>query len=213
MYQTAAFVAEVLKKRYNGPTYERVGPGGRTFTYIPWQVSVRLLDEIFGAFGWSVSQPQVTVSGELVHVALALTVRVTDGPEGEVVEKTVPGVGSATLRDDNSAKSALSDALSKAVKYLGDAFGFYLSEKAEGAKNEEHTGNGAGNGAGSGGGLRPSAKQMAVLEKNGYTAEQVAGMDFRQWKTVLDAIFSGNTPPVNPAGKGRARAASDDLPC
>ncbi len=218
---TAAFraldeVSTQLAARYDGPTYTLDKGNAGKFTYIPWHVSVRQLNDIFGVFGWTSTQPQVSQADGIVTVTLAITARVVDA-QGTVIEKTVPCVGSAAARDDNSAKSALSDALSKGVKFFGDAFGFFLSEEKRGAASANSAPNRAPQGGGSyssngsngngaarpGGGKGPSEKQMKMLLDNGYTEEQIAGLGFKEWKGVLEALFAHETPDIAPAG-GRA---------
>lgn len=197
-------VEAALATRYSGETYKRVGQGGKEFTYIPWHVSVRLLNEIFGVFGWTSSTPLVVEAEGQWTVALSVTVRVMDRVGGAVVEKTVPGVGSAPARDDNSAKSAMSDALSKAVKFLGDAFGFYLSESGSEQNkttSERPSSNGYGRGAGTGGAERKpftgtikdpdapaSDAQLGVLRRKGVTDDELAGLTKGQASAMIDSL-------------------------
>ena len=183
--KTMSEVAPLLAQRYDGPISQREGAGGRSFSYIPWTVTARLLDEVFGAFGWSTSVPTVIFAAGVYTVAGTLTVRVVDDESGEVIEKTVPGVGSAVARgegDDNASKAALSDFISRAAKLLGDRFGFFLYEKAGPATQAMAN---ATTFAGDLG-RRPSEKQVAILKKNGIAYE---GIPYDEWHAALDAHF------------------------
>jgi recombination DNA repair RAD52 pathway protein len=188
--KTMSEVAPLLAQRYDGPISQREGPGGRSFSYIPWTVTARQLDEVFGPFGWSTSVPTVIFAAGVYTVAGTLTVRVVDDESGEIIEKTVPGVGSAVARgegDDNASKSALSDFISRAAKLLGDRFGFFLYEKgtATGPVTRPMA-NAAPTNASGDLGRRPSEKQAAILEKNGIAYE---GVPYEVWHSALDAHF------------------------
>jgi hypothetical protein len=203
-YKSVSEVAPVLASKYDGPTYEREGAGGKKFTYIPWTASIKALDEVFGPFGWSMTQPSVVCAEGQWTVSVGVTVYVQDDETGAVIEKTVGGVGSAPARDDNSAKSALSDALSKAVKLLGNRFGFFLSEKGGAPTTTNYKAEVKVTGSL---GARPSPKQLGVLTKAGYSEEQVAAMPFKDWKACIDAIFAKEELPIAPAGKVKVAAA------
>lgn len=186
--KTMSEVAPQLAERYDGPISQREGPGGRKFSYIPWTVTARQLDEVFGPFGWSTSTPTVIFAAGVYTVAGTLTVRVVDDESGEIIEKTVPGVGSAVARgegDDNASKSALSDFISRAAKLLGDRFGFFLYEKGTEPVSRPAAAS-AASGAVGDLGRRPSEKQVAILEKNGIAYE---GVPYDVWHSALDAHF------------------------
>lgn len=185
MYKTQAEVEAALAETYSGPIFQREGAGGRTFDYIPWTETVRLLNAVFGPFGWTTSQPVTTYHDGVYTVTLALTVHVAN-EQGITISKAVPGVGQAVSRgsnDDNAAKSALSDAISRAAKLLGDAFGFGLYEKKPGQGQRSTTPRPTTSGDL---GRRPSDKQAAMLVKNNIPFET---MTFEEWKPALDAIF------------------------
>lgn len=192
-----------LAERYDGPISQREGAGGRSFSYIPWTETVRRLNEVFGIFGWSTTTPVVMLADGVYTVSLALVARVLDDETGSVIEKTVAGVGSAVSRganDDNASKSALSDAISRAAKLLGDQFGFFLYEEKGAAPAAKAAYSANSNAARSSeaprqaaaGDRRPSEKQMKILtgDKLGFTAAEVAEMDFKTWKGHLDAFFA-----------------------
>lgn len=190
MYKTQAEVEAALAETYSGPIFQREGAGGRTFDYIPWTETVRLLNTVFGPFGWTTSQPIVSYNEGVYTVTLALTVTVTEA-EGDynTITKTVPGVGQAVSRganDDNAAKSALSDAISRAAKLLGDAFGFGLYEKKPGQGQRSSTSTTPQVTHGDLG-FRPSAKQEAMLRKNNIPFETMTGPE---WKAALDEVFA-----------------------
>lgn len=164
VYQNIDQVTQVLAERYDGPTYE-VNKGNQgTFTYVPWTESVEILDQVFGVFGWTATAPQVVSANGFVHVSFAITVRVMD-EAGNVIEKTVPCVGSAAERDDNAAKSAFSDAFNKGVKFLGDKFARYLSKEGKANRN-------GGTGTGNGGGSYPQRQGQSNGNGNGNGARQ-----------------------------------------
>lgn len=193
-YKTIEDVEEKLNGELALPVSQRVGNGGMTFDYVAWTDSYRLLNEIFGIFGWTMSQPVVIFAAGVYTVSLAITVRVAGDEFGNAVEKTVAGVGQAVSRgdnDDNAAKAALSDALSRAVKMLGNAFGIGLYEKkgatAAPARRDTVT-TGAATGTG---GKGPSPKQAKILlEHCGYTEDSLASAPFQKWKADLDAHFA-----------------------
>lgn len=129
-YNSIEELEQKLAERYDGPILERAGNGGMSFSYIPWTETVRRLNAVFGPFGWHISNQKVGYNDGVYTVDISLTVEATVA--GEHVTKTVAGVGSAVSRgsnDDNASKSALSDAISRAAKLLGDQFGFFLYEK------------------------------------------------------------------------------------
>lgn len=180
-----------LAERYDGPISQREGPGGKVFSYIPWTETVRRLNKVFGPNGWGTSEPRVTYAEGVYTVSLLLRVdAVFQDDEGKYTggfTKSVPGVGSAVARgqgDDNASKAALSDAISRAAKLLGDQFGFFLYEEKGGKTTSSSTGTApAGRG--------PSEKQMKILTSQcGFSEEEVREMPFAQWKKALDDHFS-----------------------
>lgn len=202
--KTVAEIAAKLAERYDGPISQREGAGGRSFSYIPWTETVRRLNEVFGVEGWSTTAPVVILADGVYTVSLALVVRMLDEETGTVIEKVVAGVGSAVSRgmgDDNASKSALSDAISRAAKLLGDQFGFFLyEEKGGGAPTRQQSGSGSSSYAAARpsnptaprqAGKGPSEKQRNILrDKLHFTDEQIDGMEFKEWKGALDGYFA-----------------------
>lgn len=167
--------------------------------------------------------------------AVEVTARVLDDETGNVITITRSAVGRGTAQPskdereklgltisqdlgthDTAAATAGSDAFSRACKLLGDAFGLFLYDKPETASYTRAAAQSAGSRtqaprqapagqAGTGQGPRPSVKQMTVLNERGYTTEQVEGMDFRDWKGVLDAIFGKYQPEIAPEGEPQER--------
>jgi hypothetical protein len=205
IYESLEALEAKLAERYDGPLSQREGAGGKLFTYIPWTETVRRLNAVFGAFGWDTHVVSVTFVDGVYTVAVELTVsgqfkqtRQRGDALDEYIDsesKTVVGVGSAVARgqsDDNASKAALSDAISRAAKLLGDQFGFFLYEKAEktsGATNGGYktpASSSASSAASGDLGRRPSEKQAAILNKQGIAYES---MPFAEWKAALDAYF------------------------
>lgn len=199
----------------------------RDLDVIEWHEAVRMLDEAFGPFGWDaeiVGSTSDYASG-LYTVDMTLTGRALDDVTGEVITLKRPGRGlglvprSAIESDaehDRQAHGAKSDAITNATKGLGDGFGLYLYKKKPATSGytassaaPKASSRGADQGSQASGdlGFRPSDKQMNVLRERGYTDEQVASLEFKQWKGVLDAIFGKTTPDIAPAGEPAPRQA------
>jgi hypothetical protein len=202
IYESREALENLLNTRYDGPISQREGPGGRTFSYIPWTETVRRLNKVFGADGWDIGTPVVSYNDGVYTVALALDVSVAygSGDNEGYFHKSVPGVGSAVARgqgDDNASKAALSDAISRAAKLLGDQFGFFLYEEKGGTTSPttRTTTSGTTSGTSSSSTERgPSPKQKAILTGAlGFSEEDVAKMPFREWKAALDDHFAAKT--------------------
>lgn len=193
----------------------------RNLDVIEWHTAVRMLDEVFGPFGWSaeIVNSHSDYANGIFLVDMTLTGRAVDDESGEVIEIKRPGrglglcprsSGNADPEVDRQAHGAKSDAITNATKALGDGFGLYLYQKKPQQAAGYGNGNGRtdtraqySNGGGNGGNLgpRPSPKQLGVLTKNGYPEEQVATLEFKQWKGIVDAIFGGTTPEIAPAAE------------
>ena len=197
--KTLAEIEKGLAERYDGPTFEKNG-----FTYIPWNESVKQANRVFGIGSYHIEVAEVRQEGEGYMARVRVTVSPSDS--NPIVREGVGYNELSTARNaaDTAVKGATSDALNRALKLFGDAFGLYLYDKAEVRPDSSQRTTAAPRSAGQSNDRGPSEKQMAVLNKNGYTAEQVAGMTFPQWKGVLDAIFGGQTPAIAPAAKQAA---------
>lgn len=220
VYRSASEVAAALAKKYDGTLKTVKGSGNKDFEYIPWNDSLRKLTEVFGPFGWDT---RITHSeahpAEGVYVAVVeVTARVIDDATGAIVTLTRAGQGRSIARPSKfereqgmtvavdlgthktAAAGAASDALSRAVKQLGDAFGLFLYEKDEDEGGEQQTYGNSPRRSSSGpsegtkrGGATPN--QRTWLLKNGFSNDDVDGMTFEQASANLDRIFgkSNNT--------------------
>lgn len=125
-----------LSRKYDGPTKEIRG-----FTYIPWNDTAKAAIEVFGPLGWSNEIITLKEDEGGYSCIMRVTVQVYDPARQEVIRVTRDGVGYGEIqktRDgrelrDTAIKAAASDALSRAFKLLGDAFGLFLYEKEEDA--------------------------------------------------------------------------------
>ena len=112
------------------------------FDYISWQDTVRQLNNIFGFTGWSSEVREfneiTTENGRGFKSIVRLTCNARD-EDGGIVTFHRDGVGFSDIRTtgngvdlvDTAVKAAESDALSRAAKKLGDAFGLFLYDKKE----------------------------------------------------------------------------------
>ena len=187
MYKNVNEVAARLEQKYDGPIETRQGNGG-DYSYVPWHVTKRLLDEVFGPFGWSTTAPHSYFANGTYNSEFGLSATVQD-EDGSLITKTVPAQGQAVARgenDDNALKSAQSDALSRGAKLFGDAFGFYLYEQKRTTTNRS-TSTRSSSGPRD---YRPSDKQLGVLHKLGLTDTQIAEMPGQVWKAKIDEFFA-----------------------
>lgn len=215
-------VAKLNDKGFCAPHIAQVNKGSKTnprwLDVVEWHEAVRMLDEVFGPFGWDaeIVGSHTDYERGVYTVDLTLTGRAVDDETGEVLTLKRPGRGlglvprSAIESDsehDRQAHGAKSDAITNASKALGDGFGLFLYQKDRPQSAAPSNGNGAAHSSGGDKGARPSEKQMKVLLDRGYTQEQVDGMDFKTWKGVIDDIFGKRTPSVAPAGEPAERKA------
>lgn len=128
----AADVIRALHIPYSGALYKVNGND-----YIPWNITVSILSEIYGDFGWSIHEVYTREwedDGKKGYECLiALTVRCLM-PDGSIVSKTIQKSGVSEIKNmangmDTALKACRSDARSVACKELGPAFGLYLYEK------------------------------------------------------------------------------------
>lgn len=117
----------------------------RWMDVIEWHEACRILDEVFGPFGWSaeiVGSNYYTETG-VYTVDMTLTGRaITEG--GEVIELKRPGRGvgyvpqsarNSSSEHERQGHGAKSDAITNATKALGDGFGLYLYQKGASKSN------------------------------------------------------------------------------
>jgi recombination DNA repair RAD52 pathway protein len=112
------------------------------FDYISWQDTVRQLNSVFGFTGWSSEVREfneiTTENGRGFKCLVRLTCNARD-EDGGIIIFHRDGVGFSDIRTtgngvdlvDTAVKAAESDALSRAAKKLGDAFGLFLYDKKE----------------------------------------------------------------------------------
>lgn len=206
IYESREALESKLNERYDGPISQREGPGGRMFSYIPWTETVRRLNAVFGLDGWDTRDLKVIYNDGVYTVSLLLSVdaeyKEIDQDTGEMTRtgffgKSVPGVGSAVARnqgDDNASKAALSDAISRAAKLLGDQFGFFLYEEKGNTQNAPRQQTQSRPTSASSSDRRPSEKQHAILKNQLHFEDaEIAEMPFSQWKAALDEHFAAKT--------------------
>lgn len=213
MYRSVEEIEKALQDRGRAEAVmARVNKGGKgSFTYIPWNDTVRLLDDVFGVFGWTARVTHTANDFErgIYRTDIELTV-LAEAENGAVLTKTLPGtgvgivVGQSQDAHDTAIKASRSDAISVAAKSLGNAFGLFLYDKGDPARSEgasQQTTRQASSSStptvnkAPAGGPRPSEKQMTYLLKH-YTQGTVDGMEFKTWKACLDAIFGKKDLPV-----------------
>ena len=217
VYRPAKEIAADLAKKYDGPTKQVRGSGNQMYTYIPWNVTLRKLEEVFGPFGYDIrivsseSHPKEGVYVSVVEV----TGRGVD-ENGQVVSLTRTGQGRSVAQPSKwereekgyevsrnlsihktAAAGAASDALSRAAKQLGDGFGLFLYDKDDDAEQDEDErparrssyggGKSSSSGAKRGG---PTDNQRKWLRKNGFDDDEIDDMSFEQASSELDRIFN-----------------------
>lgn len=218
MYKTVEEVTRALAVKLDMGLTKKSYDG---YDSVPWNEATRLLDDIFGVFGWServlstYANPQAGVYG----VARELTVYAVD-EKGSTVSKTVSAVGACPVRGESGKahKTAFMGAdslsFSKATKKLGEAFGLFLYDKDEDEDSSNHESAprksaGAKSSGDRGDDIRPSEKQLFVLtNKAGYTEDDIDSMNFKTWKAALDAWFKEGKGKA----KGKATAAKKAKP-
>jgi recombination DNA repair RAD52 pathway protein len=232
MLKTAEEIAKLLSDRsFAERAMTQVSKGSKgSFTYVPWNETVHILDEVYGHFGWSaelVDRETIVSDGAYVYtVGLKLSVSAVT-PNGSVITVSRPGVGvgiASKNKDgylapdahDTAAKAARSDALSTAAKMCGDAFGLFLYDKGDPARQESSSNvSGQSNSTSQqtrstngtsgvkrnpwGGIGKASEKRTEMMLKQGYSEEQIDAMDKDTVAAVCEAIVNKGTAPVQPA--------------
>lgn len=224
-------VTDLLNDRtFAEKSLTQVSKGSKgSFTYVPWNETTRILDQIFGPMGWDsrLTDRQVTESGGafIYHVGLELTVRAA-APDGSIITATRAGVGvgiAAPNRDgylapdahDTAAKAARSDAISTAAKTLGNAFGLFLYDRGDPAREGTANVSGQSNStsqqaqstSGTSGSVKRnswggigkcSVKQTDTLLKAGYSEKQIDGMTKEQASSCIGALIAREELPIKP---------------
>ncbi len=135
-------VQAALESKYDGPI-EKI----RGYSYIPWAETVQQANNVFGPLGWS-NEVMKLLEDEGGYLCVQrVTALAYDESRECVVQLVRDGVGYGELqktRDgrqlrDTAVKTAASDALSRAFKLVGDAFGLYLYEKANKEADADET--------------------------------------------------------------------------
>ena len=128
-------VKEMLQQRFPEEGLKSLTRGGRSFTYIEgWQV-INTANSIFGEDGWSselVNVYNLDHDGDVVCQAIikVTAMGVTKSDLGiSVAQGRRDGSGVAAETLDMAMKGAVTDALKRAFRQFGDAFGNFLYEK------------------------------------------------------------------------------------
>jgi hypothetical protein len=223
MAKTVKELQAALAKEYAGPTFEKEGR-----TYIPWNEAVKVANEVFGLDGYDIETREVRREGEGFMAVVRVTAYPTDG---RPVSRD--GVGYNDLLQtkagkeltDMSIKGAASDALNRAFKLFGPAFGLSLYDKEPNGTSaaKSSNSNGASRSSSSNGGGsskwadKPatealSEKQLWVLvNKLGVSDEELEGMTAGEAKAILDkGMGGGNGKAAAPAGKSRRVTTPDE---
>lgn len=116
-----------LAETYSGPTFDKNG-----FTYIPWNEAAKVANRVFGIDGYHVSVLRVEQLGPgyMAHVKVSVF-------PSDAAAFSREGIGYNELTGDSgrahdtAVKGAASDALNRAFKLFGEAFGLALYDKAE----------------------------------------------------------------------------------
>lgn len=146
-------VAKLGDREFCAPYVVQVNKGSearpRFLDVIEWHTAIRMLDAVFGPFGYDLRIINSTsdYANGLYTVDMELTARaITE--DGTVVSLTRPGRGlglvprSAITSDaehDRQAHGAKSDAITNATKGLGDGFGLYLYQKRPAQSQQSQT--------------------------------------------------------------------------
>jgi hypothetical protein len=230
--RTVKEIEAALRERYNGPTDQVQGSGGKMYTYIPWHENVRVLDEIAGAGNWS-EEPVAFVADPAHGVytaAVKVSIRAFDEDTQTVVEFSRAGFSTSTAEatknereyaqknglpiptvtgvlslHETAADGCASLAFGKACKKLGDALALYLySDARAGRTNQQSQGYSAPTGGFSG---QMSNPDGAPSEKQISFARSLGvdptGMTKAELSKAIDAAKAGG-----PAPKAGARITS-----
>lgn len=200
-YKKVSEIVKALETRIpDSKISYREGAGGKSFGYVPWDVSFEEMNRIFGVFGWgetNLFEFHDTEKG-IYSVTKQIHVHAIDDETGVVVttEKVGKGRTVNTSNPDMAVAAADSDAFSRAVKKLGDAFGIFLYDKADPAREQSgnkqssqprtdtrQTAPSQSNGEG-----RPTEKMQATLKKAGAPESLVDSMSFGDAKAAIDKV-------------------------
>ncbi len=205
MYREINEVLTLLSTRIKDEELSWVrGSGGNDYAYVPWEKSVRILTDIFGPFGWKMEI--IDRQSDTTNGIYSATVRVTVYAitSTGIIETSRDGVGVGIRIGDNvqandtAIKAAASDALSRAVKLLGDAFGMFLYDRGDPARVRQASSNGTiaaqatTNGTPQRTNNGPSEAQRTHLLKNGVGAAQVDTLSGKEASDVLSLIWGKN---------------------
>jgi hypothetical protein len=223
MAKAVAQMQAALAKDYAGPTFEKDGR-----TYIPWNEAVKAANEVFGIDGYDITVKQVRREGDGYVAIVSVTAYPTDGRpivrEGVGYNDELQTKAGKPLTD-MSIKGAASDALNRALKLFGSAFGLNLYDKEPAAQERSNGGaasRGQSSGARSSNGSSkrsgPTEKQVEWLVKKGVveSEEEALEMTFEQAKAALDEVFNGggngkgNSAKAKAASTARRTGTPDD---
>lgn len=230
---------------------KREGSGGRSLSYLEGHDVIRTANEIFGIGGWSYSLQKLTCLGteDFIGSNNRKGIRVAYCAELEVTVMTGTDLGRATYGDvgygdaveyggsiltphELAAKEAVTDALKRALKNLGDQFGLCLYDKHApehgGRAKTAATGlGGSGGGVGDEGkvgatvpsAVAPTEKQVAYLRRlmneNGVTdlGKPVESLTKAEASQFIEQLKDGSFQPIQEfAEVGATLLDPDDIP-
>ena len=225
--KTVREVESALRERYSGKIEEIRG-----YSYIPWDSSAAVMNEIFGPMSWSntIVSIRESADGSGYESVIRVSIEAYDELTERVVMVTRDGAGYADINTTNAGKplrdtaykASASDGTSRALKALGDALGLFLYSKEEKAAAASSSSSGNVSNytprPASPSGRGPSEKQLGALRKNnvpeailskidGATASRMLGMfinDGLKTAQVLQAVGLGASQP-----EGRRSALQD----
>ena len=128
-------IKEILRQKFPEESLKTLSRGGRSFTYIEgWQV-IQSANNIFGEDGWSSEVLDSYHFEHLDDIICQARVKVTAMGVSKVdlgvsiAQGRRDGTGVASETLDMAMKGAVTDALKRAFRQYGDAFGNFLYEK------------------------------------------------------------------------------------
>jgi hypothetical protein len=226
LYKSIEEVTQALDTPIDASQLKLVrGSGGREYSYVPWNITAKLLNTIFGAEGWDEYIQEMHFDSErgIYSVTRTISARaeVGEGENQRIVTITRTGVGVGIVNGDHSLahdtaiKAADSDSFSRAAKKFGPALGLNLYDKDDPANQTTGATMTRPTVAGTvpTGSRPPSAAQMRFLASLGYTDADVATMDFATWKAVLDnKTQKPGTTPKPRGGRVSEAEYGDGIP-
>lgn len=195
---------------------KRQGPGGKQLTYVPWDESLRVLNGMFGQVYWGEDNTNESYdsTSRTYRLTKRIWIAVYDPAASLIVVFSRAGQGRSVARDDSesahdlAASAVESDAFSKAVKKLGDAFAAYLYDHADPARQENPTSAGRtypaqrtstaqpshtqeSQGGGSWQNQAPTEPMINALRRNKVPADVIARVNKKQAGDMIGTFKAG----------------------